>query len=146
MRGFSSELNNILLLMDLNKVREGDFFQSNHYNSWNTVCSFQKNFLYTETNSTYNKFKLRKNFLLWPSDASDLGVGSNVVNRLTTTVPRHQNYKICFHNWFNSPQVVKLNHIPNSFMPFEKEVKKLGRGSMVEKEAVIDDVKLSLVS
>ncbi|GBP74879.1 PiggyBac transposable element-derived protein 3 [Eumeta japonica] len=96
----------------------------------------------------------------FPSDAPNLGVSSNVVTRLTSTVPKHQNYKICFDNWFNSPNLqvylfqngllplgtVRLNRVPNSDMPTEKELKKNGRGSMVEKTAVIDNVKLSLVS
>lgn len=95
-----------------------------------------------------------------PSDAPDLGVSLNVVTRLTSTVPRHQNYKICFDNWFNSLRLqvylykngllplgtVRLNCVPNSNMPPEKELKKRGRGSMEEKIAVIDNVKLSLVS
>ncbi|XP_057338431.1 piggyBac transposable element-derived protein 3-like [Microplitis mediator] len=95
-----------------------------------------------------------------PSDAPDLGVSSNVVTRLTSTVPRHRNFKICFDNWFNSPRLqvylykngllplgtVRLNCVLNSNMPTEKELKKRGRGSMEEKIAVIDNVKLSLVS
>ncbi|GBP32949.1 hypothetical protein EVAR_20129_1 [Eumeta japonica] len=82
----------------------------------------------------------------FPSDAPNLGVSSNVVTRLTSTVPKHQNYKICFDNWFNSPNLqvylfqngllplgtVRLNRVPNSDMPTEKELKKNGRGSMVE--------------
>ncbi|CAG9577520.1 unnamed protein product [Danaus chrysippus] len=96
----------------------------------------------------------------YPSDAPDLGVSSNIVTRLTSTVPQHQNYKICFDNWFNSPNLqvylykkgllplgtVRLNRVPNSNMSSEKELKKRGRGSMAEKVAVIDKVKLSLVS
>ncbi|GBP72669.1 PiggyBac transposable element-derived protein 3 [Eumeta japonica] len=96
----------------------------------------------------------------FPSDAPNLGVSSNVVTRLTSTVLKHQNYKICFDNWFSSPNLqvylfqngllplgtVRLNRVPNSDMPTEKELKKNGRGSMVEKTAVIDNVKLSLVS
>lgn len=41
---------------------------------------------------------------------------------------------------------VRLNRVPNSNTPSEKELKKQGRGSMAEKVAVIDNVKLSLVS
>ncbi|GBP87505.1 hypothetical protein EVAR_57312_1 [Eumeta japonica] len=74
----------------------------------------------------------------FPSDAPNLGVSSNVVTRLTSTVSKHQNYKICFDNWFNSPNLqvyllqngllplgtVRLNRVPNSDMPTEKELKK----------------------
>ncbi|CAG9575399.1 unnamed protein product [Danaus chrysippus] len=38
----------------------------------------------------------------FPSDAPDLGVSSNVVTRLTSTVPRNVNHNIFFDNWFNS--------------------------------------------
>lgn len=96
----------------------------------------------------------------FPSDAPDLGVSSNVVTRLASTVPKHQNHKLFFDNWFNSPNLqvylfkngilplgtVRLNRVPNSNMPTEKELKKKGRGSMEEKTAEIDGVKLSLVS
>ncbi|XP_055910468.1 piggyBac transposable element-derived protein 3-like [Eupeodes corollae] len=96
----------------------------------------------------------------YPSDAPDLGVSFNVVTRLASTVPKHKNYKICFDNWFNSPKLqvylfksgllslgtVRLNPVPNSNMPVEKDLKKKGRGSMTEKTAIIDGVKLSLVS
>lgn len=41
---------------------------------------------------------------------------------------------------------VRLNRVPNAEMPSEKELKKIGRGAMVEKVASVDDVKLSIVS
>lgn len=96
----------------------------------------------------------------YPDDAPDLGVSGNVVTRLTSTVPRHQNHKVFFDNWFNSPGLqvhmykngllplgtVRLNRVPNSNMPTAAQMKKLGRGSMEEKTATIDNVKLSLVS
>ena len=37
-----------------------------------------------------------------PDGAPDLGASSNVVVRLTQSVPRHHNYKIFFDNWFTS--------------------------------------------
>ncbi|XP_008552076.1 piggyBac transposable element-derived protein 3-like [Microplitis demolitor] len=92
----------------------------------------------------------------FPSDAPDLGVSSNVVTRLASIVPKHQNHKL----WFNNPNLqvylfqngilplgtVRLNRVSNSNIPTEKDLKKKGRGSMEEKTAVIDGVKLSLVS
>ena len=76
---------------------------------------------------------------VYPSDAPDLGVSSNVA-----TVPKHMNHKVFFDNWFNSVQLqvylfknglmplgtVRLNRVANADMPNEKELKKLGRGSM----------------
>ncbi|CAK1592174.1 unnamed protein product [Parnassius mnemosyne] len=97
---------------------------------------------------------------IFPSDAPDLGVSSNVVTRLTSTVPRNVNHKIFFDNWFNSIKLqvylykngllplgtIRMNRVPNADMPTEKDLKKIGRGTMVEKIAIVDDVKLSLVS
>lgn len=96
----------------------------------------------------------------FPKGAPDMGVSGNVVIRLTETVPRGKNYKIFFDNWFNSPKLqvylmkngllplgtVRLNRVPNSKMPTEKEFKEMGRGSMVEKVAKIDGVDVCLVS
>ncbi|KAH9643832.1 hypothetical protein HF086_016732 [Spodoptera exigua] len=39
-----------------------------------------------------------------------------------------------------------MNIVLNADMPIEKDLKKIGRGAMVEKIAIVDDVKLSLVS
>ncbi|GBP12806.1 hypothetical protein EVAR_6129_1 [Eumeta japonica] len=61
-----------------------------------------------------------------PSDAPDLGVSSNVVSRLTSSVLR----------------TVNLNRVPNADIPTEKDLKKIGCGAMVEKVATIDNVKL----
>lgn len=97
---------------------------------------------------------------IFPSDAPDLGVSSKVVTRLTSTVPRNVNHKIFFDNWFNSIKLqvylykngllplgtIRMNRVPNADMPIEKDLKKIGRGTMVEKIAIVDDVKLSLVS
>lgn len=97
---------------------------------------------------------------IYPSGAPDLGVSSNVVSRLVNTVPRHVGHKIFFDNWFNSINLqvylykngllplgtVRLNRVPNAEMPSEKDLKKIGRGAMVEKVATVDDVKLSIVS
>lgn len=96
----------------------------------------------------------------FPEGASNIGVSGNVVTRLATTIPKGQNHKIFFDNWFNSPKLqiylqknglmplgtVRLNRVKDCKMPTEKEMKKLGRGSMVEKVANIDGVELSLVT
>ena len=96
----------------------------------------------------------------YPEGAPNLGVSGNVVSRLSATVPKGKNYKLFFDNWFNSPNLevylmkngilalgtVRINRVPNSKMPTEKELKSQGRGSMVEKVAIIDGVQLGLVS
>lgn len=95
-----------------------------------------------------------------PNDFPNLGVSSNVVLRLTQTVPRHINHKIFFDNWFNSVPLqiylaqhgmlplgtVRINRVPNCNMPKETELKKNGRGAMVEKVATIDGTKISVVT
>ncbi|PSN38182.1 hypothetical protein C0J52_15046 [Blattella germanica] len=92
--------------------------------------------------------------------APDLGASSNVVVRLTQTVPRHVNHKIFFDNWFTSVPLevylhkegisslgtVRANRVPCCLMPKETEMKKSGRGSMKEKVATVDGVQLSVVS
>lgn len=92
--------------------------------------------------------------------APDLGVSSNVVARLTQSVPRHVNYKIFFDNWFTSVPLmvylrkegllslgtVRATRIPFCYLPKEAEMKKRGRGYMEEKVATVDNVQLSAVS
>lgn len=96
----------------------------------------------------------------YPEGAPNMGVSGNVVTRLAATVPKGQNYKIFFDNWFNSPKLqvhlmkigllslgtVRINRVPNCKLPSENEMKKLGRGSIVEKVTEIEGVSLSLVS
>lgn len=96
---------------------------------------------------------------LLPS-APNLGMSSNVVARLSQTVPRHQNYKLFFDNWFASVELVtflskegilpldtvRQNRCKGCIFPTEKDMKKKGRGTMVEKTAVFDNVEVSVVS
>lgn len=87
-------------------------------------------------------------------------MSGNVVARLTQGVPKHKNHKIFFDNWYNSPKLqvyltkngllplgtVRMNRVPNADMPKEKELKKQGRGFMVEKTASVDGVKTALIT
>ncbi|KAJ8926972.1 hypothetical protein NQ314_020619 [Rhamnusium bicolor] len=90
----------------------------------------------------------------------DLGVSSNTVVRLAQTIPRHFRYKLFFDNWFNSIQLqvyltkvgifplgtVRINRVPNCNMPKESELKRQGRGAMIEKVAKFDGTCVFLVS
>ncbi|XP_050305075.1 piggyBac transposable element-derived protein 3-like [Anthonomus grandis grandis] len=90
-----------------------------------------------------------------PADAPDLGTSSNVVVKFVERVPKHENHKIFFDNWFTSVPLmvyltkngihplgtVHLNRVQGCKMLSEKEFKKLGRGSWQEKTAIKDDVK-----
>lgn len=95
----------------------------------------------------------------FPDGAPDLGVSGNVVTRLTSAVPRNKNHKIFFDNWFNSPMLqvhlskigllslgtARPGRVTDCIMPSEKEIKAKGRGSMIEKTAIIDEVEVSCV-
>ncbi|KAG5877962.1 hypothetical protein JTB14_015611 [Gonioctena quinquepunctata] len=92
-----------------------------------------------------------------PDGAPDLGVSGNVVTRLTSTVPRNKNHQIFFDNWFNSPLLqvyltkidllplgtARRNRVTGCEMPSEKDLKRQGRGSMMEKTTVIDGAEVS---
>ncbi|KAG5895691.1 hypothetical protein JTB14_027014 [Gonioctena quinquepunctata] len=96
----------------------------------------------------------------FPDGAPDLGVGGNVVTRLTESVPKNMNHKIFFDNWFNNPNLqiylakngllplgtVRLNRVPNSEIPTAKDLKKQGRGFIVEKVALIDNIKIGITT
>lgn len=95
-----------------------------------------------------------------PAGAPNLGVSSNVVVRMAKTIQRHKNHKLFFDNWFTSVPLqiyltkegilplgtVRLNRVPNAQMPTEKEMRRQGRGSIIEKVATIEGIDLSLVS
>jgi hypothetical protein len=92
--------------------------------------------------------------------APDLGMSSNVVIRLSETIPRNVNHKLFFDNWFCSVGLmrylskqnilrlgtVRLNRIRRCNMPSEKKLKQKGRGSMLEKLATVNDIGVSVVS
>lgn len=82
------------------------------------------------------------------------------MSRLTQSVPKHKKHKIFFDNWYNSPKLqvhltrigllplgtVRLNRVPNVQMPAEKELKKEGRGYMIEKTTMIDGIQVGMVT
>ncbi|CAH2000458.1 unnamed protein product [Acanthoscelides obtectus] len=90
----------------------------------------------------------------------DLGASSNVVVKLTESVPRNQNYKVFFDNWFTGlPLLVYLskegilplgtvrkNRVPDCEFPKESMMKKKGRGTIMERVARVDGVDVSVVS
>jgi len=78
---------------------------------------------------------------------SDCGASGNVVIRLARAVPPNVHHKLYFDNYFNSPKLqiclaqrgvlslgtVRTNRLPNCTLASDKELKKKGRGSHVEK-------------
>ena len=82
------------------------------------------------------------------------GFRGNIVIRLARSVPSHVNHKLYFDNYFNSPKLqiflakrgiyslgtVRRNRLPNCKLLADKELKKRGRGSHVEKVATANGV------
>lgn len=90
----------------------------------------------------------------------DLGASSNVVVKLSESIPKNLNYKLFFDNWFTSIPLltyltkngilplgtVRANRVPCLQFPKESEMKKKGRGTFLEKVATVDGVQISAVS
>lgn len=89
----------------------------------------------------------------------DLGASSNVVVRMARGIPRHQNYRLYFDNYFTSLPLleylakegilslgtIRRNRIPDCKLPTEKEVMKKERGFSAEFVANMDGIDISNV-
>lgn len=94
-----------------------------------------------------------------PPELADIGASGNVVLRLAEPIPKHQNFKMFFDNWFTSVKLmhvlaqqgihcvgtVRLNRLPGSCMAKEEDLKKAGRGSFQEKTALVGSTELHAV-
>lgn len=90
----------------------------------------------------------------------DLGAASNVVMRLARMIPRHQNYRLYFDNYFTSLRLlaflanegifslgtVRRNRIPDSKLTSEKVILKKERGYSEEYVASVQGVDVSTVA
>ena len=90
---------------------------------------------------------------------SNCGVSGNIVIRLARAVPSHLNHKLFFDNYFNCPKLqiflakrgiyslgtVRPNRLSNCKLPADKDLKKRGRGSHVEKVAIADGIDIAVV-
>ena len=88
-----------------------------------------------------------------PPTNIDLGASSNLVLRLSKTIPVGKNHLLFFDNWFTSLLLmsflaksaiyclgtVKNNRLSGINFPPDKKMKDDGRGSHVEKECVVDN-------
>ncbi|GBP79855.1 hypothetical protein EVAR_89294_1 [Eumeta japonica] len=86
-----------------------------------------------------------------------ISTSSDVVVRLSRTIPEGLNYKLFFDNWYTSLPfddldkkylpigTIKANRIPGYKVPVEKILKK-GRGTTVEKLTTIDNTDISVVT
>lgn len=95
-----------------------------------------------------------------PENNPNLGTSSNVVLRLTESVPTHLNYKIFFDNWFTSVDLmvcmhnkgilplgtVRSNRLGGAKLPTKKEMSREGRGSTAELHATVDDTTVAVIS
>ena len=94
-----------------------------------------------------------------PPDLPDVGASGNVVLRLAQTIPKHENYKLFFDNWFTGvPLVLTLalqgihctgtvrgNRLPGTNLTSDADLKRAGRGSFTEKVAVVGETTLHAV-
>nr|CAH7720594.1 unnamed protein product [Callosobruchus chinensis] len=90
----------------------------------------------------------------------DLGASSNVVLKLSETIPKNLNYKLFFDNWFTSIPLqiyltkngilplgtVRANRVPDYHFPKESDMKKKGRGALFEGVANVEGCEISVVS
>lgn len=94
------------------------------------------------------------------SNEPDLGCSANIVIRLLRGVPKYENYRIYFDNYYTTlPLLVELakngihtvgtvrrNRLPNCKLPTEMELKKEKRGTVVEYVTSIDQIDIVTVS
>ena len=90
----------------------------------------------------------------------DLGASSNVVVKLSETIPKNLNYKLFFDNWFTSVPLqiyltkngilplgtVRMNRVPDYQFLKESDMKRQGRGAVTERVANVEGVDISVVS
>lgn len=95
----------------------------------------------------------QENGALRPPNEPDLGSASNVVVRLSRLIPRNQNHKLFFDNYFYSLPLleflsqngilslgtVRRNRIPNCKLPLESEMKKEKRGYSLEQVTSVNN-------
>ncbi len=83
---------------------------------------------------------------------NQLGASGAVVMRLAEIVPKHANHKLFFDNWFSSLELLQrlrengifalatfnTRRMPSLEFPTDSEMKKTGRGTMIEKQCVVN--------
>ncbi|CAI5644706.1 unnamed protein product [Oreochromis niloticus] len=94
-----------------------------------------------------------------PLELPDVGASGNVVLRLAQPIPKEENYKLFFDNWFTSvPLVVTLNEqgirctgtvrgnrLPVVNLKSDADLKRAGRGAFEEKIAMVRETTLHVV-
>ncbi|XP_058868693.1 piggyBac transposable element-derived protein 3-like [Acipenser ruthenus] len=94
-----------------------------------------------------------------PPELADVGASGNVVLRLAQPIPKQENYKLFFDDWFTSvPLVLTLaqqgihctgtvrgNRLPGVNLMCDAELKRAGRGSFEQKMAMVGETTLHVV-
>ncbi|KAH8008885.1 hypothetical protein HPB51_006907 [Rhipicephalus microplus] len=89
----------------------------------------------------------------------DIGASSNIVLRMASIVPRGLDYILYFDNWFcgvdlqvalkkvgiSSVGTVREARLKGCKLPSDKDLKKKGRGSYVERATIFEGVSLRAV-
>lgn len=89
----------------------------------------------------------------------DIGPSSNIVLQLASILPDNKNFLLFFDNWFASPLLlvelqkrgigslgtIRLNRFPGCSFNSDNQMKKKGRGTYEEKEAVIEGISIRAI-
>lgn len=94
-----------------------------------------------------------------PPELADIGASGNVVLRLAQPIPKDENYKLFFDNWFTSVPLVltlarqgihctgtvRCNRLPGVNLKSDTDLKRAGRGTFEEKIALVGETTLHVV-
>ncbi|XP_070819483.1 piggyBac transposable element-derived protein 2-like [Chaetodon trifascialis] len=94
-----------------------------------------------------------------PPELADVGASGNIVLRLAQPIPKEENYKIFFDNWFTSVPLVltlvqqgirctgtvRANRLPGVNLKSDADLKRAGRGAFEEKMALVGETTLHVV-
>ncbi|XP_033971608.1 piggyBac transposable element-derived protein 3-like [Trematomus bernacchii] len=106
-----------------------------------------------------HNFEIYTGRAVHPPELADVGASGNVVLRLAQPIPKQENYKLFFDNWFTSVPLVltlaqqgihtigtvRCNRLPGVNLKCDAELKKKGRGSFEEKMAIVGETTLHVV-
>uniref|UniRef100_A0A8C3A2I5 PiggyBac transposable element-derived protein domain-containing protein n=1 Tax=Cyclopterus lumpus TaxID=8103 RepID=A0A8C3A2I5_CYCLU len=106
-----------------------------------------------------HNFEIYTGRVVQPPELADIGASGNVVLRLAQPIPKHENYKLFFDNWFTSVPLVltlaqqgihsigtvRCNRLPGVSLMSDAELKRTGRGSFQQKMAMVGETTLHVV-
>lgn len=106
-----------------------------------------------------HNFEIYTGRVVQPPELADIGASGNVVLRLAQPIPKQENYKLFFDNWFTSVPLVltlaqqgihcigtvRCNRLPGVSLKSDAEMKRTGRGSFQQKMAMVGETTLHVV-